>query len=314
MSSTFGKLFGGGRPRVQQTSLSPFSQLPQFGQEAFEQGIQQATAVAADPNVFRPSAFVAGEEALLGSPAINIQEEFAPALETFQNPFEEQVVQQSIADLQRGAGDVLASIGSQASSAGAFGGTRQGIAEAELGRTLLEQIGSTSGSLRSQGFQDAADRALSAIGGQAQLDRQRALDLLNLGGLQTQTATAPAEFLLSAAQTLPTAAGTLTPFKNEGLVGRTIGAAGQLGQLASIGAGLGALSDKRAKENITYLRKENGHKIYSFNYKGDKAKYEGVMAQDLLDTMPEAVSMGDDGLYRVNYGMLGVDMRRVTNG
>ena len=35
------------------------------------------------------------------------------------------------------------------------------------------------------------------------------------------------------------------------------------------------------------------------------------MAQDVLKVMPMAVSVGDDGYYRVNYKMLGIEMRRL---
>ena len=34
------------------------------------------------------------------------------------------------------------------------------------------------------------------------------------------------------------------------------------------------------------------------------------MAQDVLGVMPEAVSLGTDGFYRVNYAMLGIPFRR----
>ena len=39
--------------------------------------------------------------------------------------------------------------------------------------------------------------------------------------------------------------------------------------------------------------------------------FEGVMAQDVLKVMPEAVSIGADGFYRVNYTMLGIEMKRL---
>ena len=34
------------------------------------------------------------------------------------------------------------------------------------------------------------------------------------------------------------------------------------------------------------------------------------MAQDVLEVMPEAVSVGSEGFYRVDYGMLGIEMAR----
>jgi hypothetical protein len=51
--------------------------------------------------------------------------------------------------------------------------------------------------------------------------------------------------------------------------------------------------------------------LYTFRYIGKDGQYEGVMAQDVLKVMPKAVSVGEDGYYRVNYGMLGIEMRRL---
>jgi hypothetical protein len=35
------------------------------------------------------------------------------------------------------------------------------------------------------------------------------------------------------------------------------------------------------------------------------------MAQDVLGVMPEAVSIGADGFYRVDYARLGISLRRL---
>ena len=51
--------------------------------------------------------------------------------------------------------------------------------------------------------------------------------------------------------------------------------------------------------------------LYTFRYIGKDGQYEGVMAQDVLKVMPIAVSVGEDGYYRVNYDMLGIEMRRL---
>jgi hypothetical protein len=55
-----------------------------------------------------------------------------------------------------------------------------------------------------------------------------------------------------------------------------------------------------------------GLPLYRFKYRGKPETYEGVMAQDVLQAMPRAVSMGADGYYRVNYSALGTRMRRVS--
>lgn len=75
-------------------------------------------------------------------------------------------------------------------------------------------------------------------------------------------------------------------------------------------AGSYFMSDRALKENIIPMGRENGHKIYQFQYKGRPQKYIGVMAQDVLKTNPEAVTT-INGFYAVNYDAIGVQMREV---
>lgn len=84
------------------------------------------------------------------------------------------------------------------------------------------------------------------------------------------------------------------------------------------GSGLGGLaasgffSDIRLKENIAYLGNEKGHEIYSFNYINDPQKlpYRGVMAQQVMETRPDAV-ISDGEYYMVNYSKLGIEFARI---
>jgi polysaccharide biosynthesis/export protein len=65
-------------------------------------------------------------------------------------------------------------------------------------------------------------------------------------------------------------------------------------------------SDIRLKEDITPLgRLDNGIGIYRFRYKGnDRTAYVGVMAQEVQNIVPSAVSRGRDGYLRVDYERL----------
>lgn len=76
-----------------------------------------------------------------------------------------------------------------------------------------------------------------------------------------------------------------------------------LGGLFSAGASLlPLLSDRRAKKDIVHIGATNsGVPIYRFSYKHGGPVQIGYMAQDLLETHPEAVTMGPDNLYRVDY-------------
>ncbi|MCA9323611.1 tail fiber domain-containing protein [Candidatus Saccharibacteria bacterium] len=63
------------------------------------------------------------------------------------------------------------------------------------------------------------------------------------------------------------------------------------------------------KKNISYLTTTGaGIKLYSFEYIWSKQKYVGVMAQDLTESHPEALSTDNFGFYKVDYGVLGLKM------
>jgi hypothetical protein len=57
----------------------------------------------------------------------------------------------------------------------------------------------------------------------------------------------------------------------------------------------------------------NGLGLYRFSYNGSNVRYVGVIAQEVQNVMPNAVTPGSDGYLRVNYGKLGLkfqDYRR----
>jgi hypothetical protein len=91
------------------------------------------------------------------------------------------------------------------------------------------------------------------------------------------------------------------------------GGEGTLGM--SGGEGGVTVSDIRAKGGVERVG-EAGRDLplYRFRYKGGSDEYIGVMAQDVLEVMPEAVSVGADGYYRVDYAKLGISMVRVEDG
>jgi hypothetical protein len=64
-----------------------------------------------------------------------------------------------------------------------------------------------------------------------------------------------------------------------------------------------AMSDMRLKSNIERVGTHaNGVGVYEYDIDGHRER--GVMAQEVLNVKPEAVLMGDDGFYMVNYGAL----------
>ena len=75
-------------------------------------------------------------------------------------------------------------------------------------------------------------------------------------------------------------------------------------------ASIYALSDSRLKENITHLGEDRGYNVYSWDW-NDTARSMGVddptvgvIAQEVMETTPEAVSVHESGYYMVDYGSL----------
>ena len=84
-------------------------------------------------------------------------------------------------------------------------------------------------------------------------------------------------------------------------------------QTAPSGQNYGPMaSDVRLKENITKVGSSpSGINIYEWNYIGNKQRYRGVMAQEILERHPEAVALQPDGYMSVYYGKIDVNMEMV---
>ena len=94
----------------------------------------------------------------------------------FQDPFTQEVIEAQQAEIARLGEQQKRDARAQQIRAGAFGGSRGAIQEAEIGRNVLQQQAKTGAELRSQGFQQAAQQAQSAFE-QAQARRQQAAQL-----------------------------------------------------------------------------------------------------------------------------------------
>ena len=157
----------------------------------------------------------------------------------FMDPFTQNVIDAQQAEIARLGEKQKLAAGDQAIGAGAFGGSRAAIAQAEIDRNTLEQQARTGAELRSQGFQQAQQAAQQAFE-QAQGRRQQAAQLtgqLGQAGAQTGIAAAgrAADLGLSAEQLAQRGALEGGQLGLSGLQG--IGSL--LGRQADIGAGLG---------------------------------------------------------------------------
>ena len=73
-----------------------------------------------------------------------------------------------------------------------------------------------------------------------------------------------------------------------------------------------AFSSKKLKDNIIKIGESiAGHNIYKFNYKGSTRKFIGVIAEEIQQTVPEAVVTMSNGLLGVNYNLIDVTFKEV---
>ena len=106
-------------------------------------------------------------------------------------------------------------------------------------------------------------------------------------------------------------AGMGTPLISQTTTGQQKTGSGDILGTAAQLAGMYFLSDEELKDNIKLIGKsENGHNLYTWDW-NDKAKKlgitdptTGVIAQEVIKYMPEAVTKNANGYYMVNYGVL----------
>jgi len=139
----------------------------------------------------------------------------------FQNPYEQDVVQTSLRDIEEARQMQALNDAQQATGAKAFGGSRQGVQSALTNEAALKTAARTSAQLRSAGYGQSAALAQAARGmnqqgyqtamnlglgrqslAQQQLDAQRNLALQRLGITQSAISAQPAN--LGQTMTQPT--------------------------------------------------------------------------------------------------------------
>jgi len=99
-------------------------------------------------------------------PAKVAAQQAAGGINTYMNPYTQQVIDTSMADLERQRQMQQNQLGAQASAAKAFGGSRQGIAEAATNEAFARQGGQLAAGLRQQGFNTALGAAQQDVANQ----------------------------------------------------------------------------------------------------------------------------------------------------
>ena len=233
-------------------------------------------------------------------------QEFSPtAIASYMNPYEQQVVEQAMQDIRR-EGDIREQgLRAQAASVGAFGGSRQAVAESELARNLLEQQARTSGQLRMSGYQQASQQAQQAFEQAKQRQQAQAQ-------LASQIGRSGADVGLQAA-----IAGSEQSLKAAGLGQQGAVAAGQQGLMASELAGRMAQAGAQTGLEATGLGQQGA--VAAGQQGLAASELAGRMAQAGAQTGLQTAGLGQQsaaqlGQLGLQYGQLGQsDVQQLAN-
>jgi len=148
------------------------SSAPQFNvNTAAAQGLQSAMANTAKGQYYQPNQVQATgyNAALAGStgyrPATMTAGQLATTdLSSYMNPYDESVISGLQKDAMTGQQMASNELGAQATAAGAFGGSRHGVAEGVMASGIQNNLNQQIAGLRQSGFQNAQQMALSDIG------------------------------------------------------------------------------------------------------------------------------------------------------
>lgn len=226
--------------------------------EAYLRNLEQARGVATALPVqqfaeFNPM-YQQGEEQLVN---LGLKPFTGEDIQQFMNPYEQQVIQGTLGDIEQSRQMAALQNAQQATAAKAFGGSRYGVQQSLTDQAALQQAAKTSAQMRQSGYGTAAQLAMNArnlglqgaqtvlgLGGsrqqleQARLDAARNIGLQKLGVTQSALGLSPAN--LGGTTSQPTYRNT-----GAGALGGALAGA-QLGSIVpgvgtGIGAGIGGL-------------------------------------------------------------------------
>lgn len=178
-------------PAYQVAGMTPYQQLAiqggASGIGAYKPYIQGGAETIGTGVAGTQIAMEAARTALPGATAA-----FDPnQVQGFMNPYQQQVIDESIRQIQRQGDIARQNLQAQATRSGAFGGYREGVQRGELDRALAQQQNAAITGALSSGYQQSMGQAMAAF--EAQKQRQMALagglgslsgQLANIGGQQ----------------------------------------------------------------------------------------------------------------------------------
>jgi len=107
---------------------------------------------------------------IVGANDVNAGQLANSDLSSYMNQYDNAVVDNTLSDLDRARQIQGQNIGANATAAGAYGGSRHALREAENNRNFYDQAAKTSAQLRQSGFNNAQQMGLTDIGNAMQAD------------------------------------------------------------------------------------------------------------------------------------------------
>jgi len=180
--------------------------------EQYLKNLEQAKSVAGGLGVqqfagFNPL-YQQGEEQLVN---LGLKPFTGADIQEFMNPYEQQVIQGTLGDIEQARQMAALQTANQASAAKAFGGSRYGVQQSLTDQAALQQAAKTAAQMRQAGYGQAAGLAMNArnlglqgaqtvMGAgsarqqleQARLDAARNIGLQKLGVVQSALSGQPA--------------------------------------------------------------------------------------------------------------------------
>ena len=187
------------------TRVEQVARLAPFQEDFLKDILHQATALKHVTQPFAPqqqAGFATGQQQAISQamsgiggyqPFLQAAQQYAAptGAAQFFNPYENQVVQQTMQDIAQQGAQAQRRLGAQGVASGAFGGSRVGVPQAEFAGKTLEQQARCAGQLRQAGFtqaQQAAQRGAQLMAGLGQQTQAMGVQdintLLGIGSLQ----------------------------------------------------------------------------------------------------------------------------------
>lgn len=209
----------------------------------------------------------------------------AAGLQQYMDPYQQSVIDTTMSELNRQNDIAGQGRAAQAVGAGAFGGGRQGVMEAEAGRNLQDTQARTLAQLNSQNF----GQAMNTFQNQQQMQGQAGQSLGNLGQSQFGAQQNALGQMMSGGQGLSSIFG--------GAAGQQAGLAGQqaggLGDLARQQLGLGSFVREQDMADINNLM-TMGQQQQAQQQAGLDANYQDFLQQRQYEDPRAKVSFMSD--------------------